>query len=433
MRAQRMIRGTALAAVVVALWAGCGGGTDAGPDPLQDGSTDSGAGDSGTDGGDPDSGSQPDGGDSGTQPNLVWQPGYRTALRASDNLAAPTTFRMKIRSVRAGARLRFSFRAGAGALTLFKANVAKAGVGGDLVGSPVAVTFGGVANKALAAGSTAVSDPVNFAVARNDELYVSFELQGSAAITGLLDGVGVNLMPGSFRKAGQFADVPTGFAGTAESVQHALVGMDVEGEQQKLVLAIGDSITEGYVGGSAGSPDDYRDSWPSVASSLAAPPMVSASVSGQGVLGPTGALANVSNDVLQVSTVTDCILLIGTNDLQASPGNASIVPNIEAAITQLVTQIQSKCTVWVATLLPKESVGTSGSGITLTEVRARRTELNTWIRSQPQWAGRVIDMDAAVRDTSAPENFQAQYRYDGIHPSVAGQAKLGQVASAALQ
>ncbi len=423
-----MIRGTALA-VVVALWAGCGGsgavpdpGTenDASVDPI-----DSGGGDGG------DSGTSTDG---GSTPTLVWQPGYRTALRASEAVSSTATFRMKIRTVRAGNRLRLTFRAGSGALSIFKANVARAGTGGNLVGAPSEVTFSGTPGTALAAGATVVSDPVTFSVAKGDELYVSYELQGATAISGLISSDpsampavvgGVSLLPDSFRRAGQFSQLTTGFGGTAEAVPHALAGIDVEAVQLRMFIAIGDSITEGYVSGN----DDYRNSWPVVASGIANPPVVSAAVSGQGV---QGALDNVASDVLLVNGITDCVLLIGTNDLQSDPSNSGIVDQIKIRMTQLFAQLEPKCNVWVSTLLPKESVGTTTSGITVLQMTARRNELNTWIRSR-SLPLRVIDLEAAVRDPSSPNDYAPGYSADGIHPSVAGQAKLGQTASAAFQ
>src|SRR5690242_10307647 len=99
----------------------------------------------------------------------IFQPGFHQALRTSVTAPGRTTYRMKLPIGRAGSRLRLSFQAGDGSLTLHSATVALAGTQGALAGAPAAVTFGGAPGFSAATRARVTSDPVDFPVSFGDE------------------------------------------------------------------------------------------------------------------------------------------------------------------------------------------------------------------------------------------------------------------------
>ena len=123
--------------------------------------------------------------------------------------------------------------------------------------------------------------------------------------------------------------------------------------------------------------------------------------------------------MLPLQGVTDCAVLIGTNNL-GSMDASQITPRLEV----LFGRLRPFCRVWAGTLLPKErtTVGT------LPEVNARRQAVNAWIRTQAQVAG-IIDFEAVTRRPDNPDCFQDGLAVDGIHPSVAGHKKMGEEAA----
>src|SRR5207248_538022 len=74
---------------------------------------------------------------------VVFQPGFHQALHVSVSTSSRTTYRTKIPIGRGGSRLRISFKAGDGSLTLHSATVALAGTQGKLASAPVAVSLNG--------------------------------------------------------------------------------------------------------------------------------------------------------------------------------------------------------------------------------------------------------------------------------------------------
>src|SRR4051812_36388899 len=80
---------------------------------------------------------------SSVQAQVVFQPGFHQALHVSVSTSTRTTYRTRIPIGRGGSRLRISFKAGDGSLTLHSATVALAGTQGKLASAPVAVNFNG--------------------------------------------------------------------------------------------------------------------------------------------------------------------------------------------------------------------------------------------------------------------------------------------------
>ncbi len=335
---------------------------------------------------------------------------FSQALRHSYGSANGVTFRMKVPLRSEGQRLKVAFRAGDGPLTLRAATVARAGAGGALTGPIMTLTFGGAAGVTVPAHERRESDWAPFPVQAGDELAVSFECSGTPAANG------IESYPDSWARAGSYAASEKAMPNAvAEHRLVAVAEVAVEAPARQLTfLAIGDSITEGYM---TGTDDDVRQAWPQVMSRALGRPVAVAAVSSQGL---ADALKNLPEDVEPLSPVTDCIVLLGTNDLFGME-----LPELAQRTLELYAALAPRCRVWAGTLLPKERTSRGD----LAQVRARRTAYNAWLRTLAPVSG-VIDFEAALRSPESPDDFPPGLATDGIHPSAQGQQLMGQTAAA---
>ena len=347
----------------------------------------------------------------------IFQPAFHQALRVSVSTSTRTTYRIKLPVGRAGSRLRLGFQAGDGSLTLHSATVALARTQGALAAAPVAVTFNGASGFTAAARDRVTSDPIAFPVTFGAELYDSFDVEGALAASN------INAFPDSYSWNGSYAGAQNPPAGTPFMRAVGLDTVDVEGAAGAAFVALGDSITEGYVSGDVGDyvsrNDDYRNAWTTVAQGLLKLPVANAAVSGQGI---DEAIQGLKREVFTLQGVTDCLVLLGTNNLGSLTAD-----QIDSLLSSLFDQLRPFCRVWAGTLLPKERT-TSG---VLSTVIARRLAVNDWIRHQAQVEG-VIDFEAAVAAPGDVNHFAAGLGEDGIHPSIAGQAAMGREAARVL-
>jgi lysophospholipase L1-like esterase len=324
----------------------------------------------------------------------MFQPGFHQSLRWSHSTGA-VTFRLRVPVGRAGQRVRLAFRSGDGSLVLRKATVAKAGPDGSLASAPVTVTFSGASGFSVGKRVRVVSDPVPFAVGFRDELAVSFEVQGALSVSAIM------ALPGSYVRSGSYASVQGPLGGTPWEKAVGLMTVDVEGPPARAFVAVGDSITEGYIS----DRDDTRRAWPSLAEAQLGVPIVNAGVSGQGFY---DALMNLDQEVLQLQGVTDCIVLLGTNDLSSLGTGA-----LQGRMNTLISRLRPLCRPWVATLLPKEKANHGDYNV----VKTQRLEMNAWIRATFPHG---IDLEAVTRQPDNVHLFIDGLEVDGIHPSVEG-------------
>ncbi|WP_373048105.1 SGNH/GDSL hydrolase family protein [Vulgatibacter sp.] len=333
----------------------------------------------------------------------VWQPGFHQALRWEVELAERTTLRIRVPSGRAGNQIRLAFRTGDGRGVLHGATVALAGSDGALASDPVAVTFGGEPGFSAGARERRISDPLRFPVGFRQELYVTYEVEGHFA-AGAID-----LFPDSWAEVRVAPDAPV-VAGWSERRAIGLASLLVRAPASRAFVALGDSITEAFISGD----DDYRDAWPQVAEALTGLPIANAGVSGQGLW---GAHEYLEGEVLQLEGVTDCIVLLGTNDLGAHDEN-----RITSDLARLFERLEPFCTVWAGTLVPKDRAEIGEA------IRRSRRAINTWIREEAAVAG-VIDFEAVLGDPANPDRWLPGLGEDGVHPSLEGQRVMGEEAA----
>lgn len=327
-----------------------------------------------------------------------FQPGFHQALRGAHDVGSITTFRMRVPVGREGGRLRVTFRAGDGNLTLQRATVAKAGTDGALASMPVSLTFDGKTGFSVGARTRVTSDPVEFPVSFRDDLAISFEVRGSLAASA------IDAFPGSYARSGAFSAVPGALGGEAFERSVGVATVDVEGPTGRAFVALGDSITEGYVD----MKNDTRNAWPALVESQLGVPVVNAGVSGQGFY---DALELLDGEVLALQGITDCILLLGTNDL----GNDGALPQIQSRMVRMVERLRPFCRVWVSTLLPKEKSNHSPYAV----VKTQRVAFNDWVR-QGGTGTDIIDLEAVLRRPDNVHLFLEGLVADGIHPSIEG-------------
>lgn len=377
-----------------------------------------------------------------TRWSASWAASQRDADPADKGIAdklRDATLRQTVRLSRGGksVRIHLSNLVGTAPLTIDTAHVALAAASGSpgiRAGSDHVVTFGGQSQVTIPAGADYVSDPIAFSVPDRAVLSISLHLFEAPA--------GVTSHPGS-RTGSTIASGNHVGDGTlaGERVEHWYFasGVDVAGCGATIV-ALGDSITDGH-----GATTDADDRWTDV---LAArlPAGSTLSLVNQGIggnrvlrdgLGPN-ALARFDRDVLAQAGARYLIVLEGVNDLGvlardhpvSAAEHAAIVADLEQGYRQIVARAHDRgITVIGATILPFAGSGYYHPGAA---GEADRVAVNRWIRSAGVFDA-VVDFDAVMRDPAHPELLAPRFDSgDGLHPSPAGYARMGQAVPIAL-
>ncbi len=338
------------------------------------------------------------------QSSTCFQSAFHQALRQDIDFGEMTTVRLFVPMGRPGERLRVTVRSGPRELSVARALVARVGRDGRSAIDATPITFGGQASAQIAPRSSRTSDALSFAVDFRETIALTLVVRGSAAASA------IRLFPENQRAPGDRAEESSLTGAEPLDRAVAISDLSVEGPSARAFIALGDSITEGYVEGD----DRYLESWPAVAESLLKLPVVNAGVSGQGL---DGLLAYLSAEVLSAEGITDCLILIGTNDLGGTP-----VGRIQENYDQLIERLMPFCRVHLGVLPPKEKP----------DIQADREALNGWIRAHPK-ASSVIDFASVLADPGDPTRFAPGLGMDGIHPTVEGQFRMGRQAADALR
>jgi lysophospholipase L1-like esterase len=332
-------------------------------------------------------------------------------------------------------RVRLSNAFGTAPLTIDGASLAvQAGGAAVVPGTLRALSFGGEAAVTIQAGARVLSDPVALSVDDEENLAVSLYLasdSGPPTLHSLAHQTSYISEPGDFTGD---PDMPVAETTTS---WFFLGGIEVVAQRQsRTVVALGDSITEGFassVDGNARYPD-------ALARRLlerfgrfggeAKVTVVNAGISGNRVLtdvfGPN-AQARLDRDVLTQSGVSHVILLEGINDIGIPdlPPVFGLPPEvlrvvsaeeIIAGMKQIVARARARgLKIYGGTILPFETA------IYFTEAgEAKRQAVNQWIRTSGGFDA-VIDFDAAIRDPADPRRMLPAFDSgDNLHPNDAG-------------
>jgi lysophospholipase L1-like esterase len=336
-----------------------------------------------------------------------------------------TTFRQVIHTSLGGSRVRVWLSNALGPTPVaLRATVALPRTPGSaeaVAGTVKPLTFGGGPVAVIPPRGQLLSDPVEFAVPADADLFVSvYTVRSSGPVT-----IHRGAQQTSFvAVGGDHTDAVSGFPFTRKvTAWHYVTGVDVDaGEDAKTIVALGDSITDG-----AGSGPDRNARWPDVlADRLAAresgPPLavVNAGINGNRLLrdhpqAGVRSLARLDRDVFSRPGVRTVILLQGVNDLKQQPRGDNTAA-IVAGLKQVSSQARARgIRVVCGTILPYRgwyAYDALGERI--------RQRVNAFIRAGGAFDG-MVDFDAAVRDPRRPTQLLPAYDSgDHLHPNAAG-------------
>lgn len=340
-------------------------------------------------------------------------------------------------------RLKFSNRYGAQPLTLGRVAVARSIQDGKIdPQTAVEVNFQGLSDVTIPAGEDRDSDPVPLNVDARSDLAVSIYLPAytetstwhwtPAQSTYIADG-------------NRTEERDTTHFQTKIDSYYWLTGLDVMTEQEnaRVMVAFGDSITEGF---SASFNANHR--WPDFFQDRVQQeyPDRNISVLNAGITGNLitldGGLVTIDGvdiditiageraparlpwDVFSQAGVTDVIFLQGINDIFGN-FNADL---IIAGMKEVATKVhQRNLRISIGTIIP------FGDSIYYSEAKeCIRQEVNTWIRSQELYDG-VIDFDQALADPHMSHRLLPAYDSgDHVHPSDEGLKALADAIPLAL-
>lgn len=291
-------------------------------------------------------------------------------------------------------------------------------------GSLQALTFGGRRAISIPPGAEAWSDPVTMAVPRLADLAVQVYLKSEPAIATVHPGSRIS----SWAVAGNQADAAAWPDAAARDGWWHLAAVDVRADApQPVLVAVGDSITDGY----GVAPGSYQR-WTDLLARRLAAAGRGASVVNTGIggnrllrdgLGPH-VLSRFDRDVLDRTGATHAVVLIGVNDLGGShrgrattpESRAALLGELKAGFAAMARSARERgVCLMVGTVMP---YGGSGYYQPKPENEADRQALNAWIRQQGFDA--VLDFDALARDPARPTHLRAELDADGLHPSMAG-------------
>ncbi|MCL9758166.1 GDSL-type esterase/lipase family protein [Frankia sp. AiPa1] len=336
-------------------------------------------------------------------------------------------------------RVHLSNRFGSAPVTFTHVTIAPQGEGAA-IGSPVTATFGGARSVIAPKGQDVVSDPVALTFQAFTPLSVSIYLAGSTtSVTKHWNANATSYYAGAGSGDLTAQTSGSGFSHTTLSWLY-VDGVDVIAGARS-VVAFGDSITDGFVGGSIGSiPADksvadkngrYPDELQRRVTAAGLPiSVVNAGIGSNQLLGSLGLMDGPSgvsrfqSDALSIPAVAGILVLEGINDLGL--GNKVTPQQLESGYTQLVEKSHAAgLKVWLGTITPASNALVDGTA-TAPNSEKYRQEVNTWIRGQ-RLADGVVDFDAALRDPAQPSRLLAAYASpDKLHPSLAGYQKMAQ-------
>ncbi len=338
------------------------------------------------------------------------------------------TLRQVVRVTIGGSQIRvlFSNQYGNAALVMNSVHIAAStGSSGINTGTDKALTFNGSASVSIPAGQTVWSDTVSFNLIALTNYAVSIYFGTTPSdVTG---------HPGSRTTSYlQSGNVVTSASLSGSTTDHwyMLAGIDVATDGSYAAVAIlGDSITDGR-----GSTTNGNNRWPdALANRLAANSSTNkVAVLNQGIggnsvvsggLGPT-ALSRFERDIINQSGVKWCIVLEGVNDI----GGSQSASNLISAYGQFVDKAHAaNIKIYGVPILPF-----GGSSYDSTDHQATRQTVNDWIRTSGRFDA-VIDLDAAVRDSSNQNNLASAYDSgDHLHLNPAGYQKMADSISLSL-
>lgn len=339
-------------------------------------------------------------------------------------------------------RIKLSNEYGVGALIVGAAHVAVQSTGASTVpGTDRALTFRGQASVVIPEGATALSDPVNFAVASNARLAISLYFPQNTGFVTYHENANQTAYtsaPGNFSDA---VDLPV--QDDTSVSRYVLTFVEVLSPRRVDGLALfSDSITEGSTTtlNANRRVSDVLSRWfnPPIGPGRLA---VLNQASGCGrllfdICGPKG-LSRFDREVLNATGVNQVMIGLGYGDIIfptafGVPDEIVSADQIIAGLKQLVRRARlGGLRVYGATIPPNAS--SIFPNVHTPENEAKRQAVNHWIRTSRQFDA-VVEYDVALRDPSNPLQLLPAYDSgDGIHPNDAGHEAMARAIALSLR
>jgi lysophospholipase L1-like esterase len=308
-------------------------------------------------------------------------------------------------------------------------------------GSNRTLTFSGRPSIVIPIGAYVLSDPVPMSIVPQQDLAVSFWINGnSGPVTVHPLGLQTSFVssPGAFdaREDGEPYQTEIHNWPYLAAVEVRLT------DDSRSIVAFGDSITDGYK-----STADANHRWPDyLANRLAAAHRNLAVVNegiggnriwhdaipGRLVFGPNG-LSRFDREAITLTGASHIVMLLGINDIgQASPTSHPeeqvSAEDIIAGLRQFSLRAHSHgIKIIGGTLTPY-----AGAAYFSVQGEEMRSRVNAWIRTARDFDG-LIDFDAAIRDPAMPTHIKAAYDSgDHLHPSDEGYKAMADAVNLAL-
>ena len=339
-------------------------------------------------------------------------------------------------------RIRVSNAFGDRTVTIAAATVARQASGAEINPATVhALTFGGHRSLRLPRGAAALSDPVRMTVPALSNLAVSLYLpDATGPATYHQDAQQTNYLAAGDRTAATGADA----FGTTVGTWFFLDAVQVRTTASGAILAVGDSITDGF-----NSTVDANNRWPDVlARRLAAhhgrdaPAVVNEGISGNRVLSDSvclgeDLLSRLRRDAFSQPGARAMVLLEGVNDLgfsqlpdaDCSAPNTNVTPDqLIRAYREVIHQAHARgLRIYGGTILPFR-----GATYWDSAAEQKRLVVNDWIRGSRAFDG-VVDFAAVMAAPGDPELLNPAFDSgDHLHPNDAGYAAMAAAVERAL-
>jgi len=316
-------------------------------------------------------------------------------------------------------------------------------------GSIQTVTFGGKNSVTIPAGAPAISDPVALPVAYGAEISISLYLPERVTNP---TGHEFALKRAIVSPPGDHTHDEKIEGGTEDSRSVLVSAVLVPAQpSQRMVVAFGDSITEGYkstIDANGSYPADLISRLAKMSDNLRLA-VVNEGIGGNRLLGDwvipwmgASAQARFDRDALALPGITHIVLLEGANDLGfpgvkmgqlsfADPAHIPSADDLIGAYRQLIARAHARgIKVIGATMTPLEGYEVPGFWSDAKE--AVRQDVNKWIRTGGAFDG-VIDFDAVLRDPDHPRKVLDRFASkDHGHPNDAGYQAMADAINLAL-
>jgi len=316
------------------------------------------------------------------------------------------------------ARIHISNLFGTQSLTVADVHIALRSSGSAIIAATDrAVQFGGLHSVAVAPGTEAISDPVDFPIPHLADVAISFYLPNpTGPSTYHPSGFQTNyIADGDVSRSANISPVKT------VQSYFFLVNLDVQDEAARgSVVTLGASITDGY-----SSSVDANRRWPNDLAKRLLDSGIEIGVLNQGISGNRLLAAGAGESAetrfdRDVDSQPGVRWVIFSDDPINDLGSTAPPPTagqLIAGIERLIAKAHGKGITFIcSTLTPYQ-----GAGYWTAAGEAAREEINTFVRSKESGCDGVIDQDAATHDRLHPAQFLPSYDSgDHLHPNDAG-------------